>query len=83
MRVSSSQRRPVASPSLHESSICPWLDRVRGEYLEMPGLSLTERQAQRLWNVDPEMCRALLEALTQAGFLYRTAGGAYVRAKSG
>jgi hypothetical protein len=24
-------------------------DRVRGEYLEMPGLSLTEPQAQRLW----------------------------------
>lgn len=56
------------------------LDRVRGEYLEMPGLSLTERQAQRLWGLDPERCKTVLDALLEAGFLRRTHHGAYVRA---
>ena len=56
------------------------LDRVRGEYLEMPGLSLTERQAQRLWGLDPDTCRTLLHALIETGFLRRTHQGGYVRA---
>ena len=28
------------------------LGRIRGEYLEMPGLKLTLAQAQRLWGLD-------------------------------
>ena len=28
------------------------LRRVQGEFLEMPGLRLTEAQARRLWNLD-------------------------------
>ena len=28
--------------------------RVRGEFLEMPGLRLTRAQAQRLWGLDEE-----------------------------
>lgn len=57
-----------------------WLTRVRGEYLDMPGLSLTERQAQRLWGLEPTACEALLASLLQAGFLRRTHEGGYVRA---
>jgi hypothetical protein len=60
--------------------VAAWLERVRGEYLEMPGLSLTRTQAQRLWGLDPEACEALLDALLQAGFLRRTNQGGYVRA---
>jgi hypothetical protein len=56
--------------------------RVRGESLEMPGLSLTERQAQRLWHLEPDMCRMLLEALVDSGFLRKTPRG-YVRANVG
>jgi hypothetical protein len=56
------------------------LDRIRGEYLEMPGMSLTERQAQRLWGLDHDTCKALLEALLETGFLRRTHQGGYVRA---
>jgi len=56
------------------------LSRVRGEYMEMPGLSLTARQAQRLWGLDPKVCEAVLAALVQSGFLRRTAHGGYVRA---
>jgi DNA-binding IclR family transcriptional regulator len=56
------------------------IQRVRGEYLEMPGLSLTEQQAQRLWHLEPDACRALLKALVEAGFLRQTPRGGYVRA---
>lgn len=65
--------------SVLEPRVIAWLDRVRGEYLEMPGLSLTEQQAQRLWGFDSAACQALLGALAQAGFLRRTESGAYVR----
>ena len=53
--------------------------RIRGEYLEMPGLRLTTQQAQRLWNLDRARCEALLNALVDARFLRRTADGAFVR----
>jgi hypothetical protein len=43
--------------------------RVRGEYLEMPGLRLTLSQAQRLWGVDSTQCEAVLKALVDSGFL--------------
>ena len=56
------------------------IQRVRGEYLEMPGLSLTEPQAQRLWQLDPEACRLLFAALVESGFLRRTPRGGYIRA---
>ena len=52
--------------------------RIRGEFLEMPGLSLTLPQAQRLWGLDPASCHAVLNALVEAGFLARTPRGAFV-----
>lgn len=56
------------------------LEIVRGEYLEMPGLRLTRRQAQRLWALDSDTCEALLATLQDAGFLRRTRGGDYMLA---
>jgi hypothetical protein len=58
------------------------LRRVRGEFLEMPGLRLTEAQAGRLWNIDPAACRALLTALVDTNFLFRTRDGAFMRLES-
>ncbi len=57
-----------------------WLQRIRGEYSEIPDLGLTEHQARRLWGLDPAVCRALLDTLVRAGFLRRTAQGTYIRA---
>jgi hypothetical protein len=54
--------------------------RVRNEYLEMPGLSLTLGQAQRMWQLRRSECESLLGALVEAGFLARTSAGAFVRA---
>ena len=55
------------------------LRRVQGEFLEMPGLRLTEAQARRLWGLDDASCRALLVALVEANFLFRTRDGAFMR----
>lgn len=63
-------------------SIDDALRRVRGEYLEMPGLRLTSAQAQRLWGLDRTACDALLSALVDARFLSRTRDGAFVRSES-
>jgi hypothetical protein len=55
------------------------LTRVRGEFLEMPGLRLTSAQARRLWNLDAAVCDALLTALVDTQFLFRTRDGAFMR----
>jgi hypothetical protein len=55
------------------------LRRVQGEFLEMPGLRLTEPQARRLWGLDAVSCGALLGALVEAHFLFRTRDGAFMR----
>ena len=53
--------------------------RIRGEFLEMPGLRLTPEQARRLWRLDETACDAVLGALVDARFLARTRDGAFVR----
>jgi len=55
------------------------LRRVQGEFLEMPGLRLTEAQARRLWGLDAASCDALLGALVDSNFLFRTRDGAFMR----
>jgi hypothetical protein len=53
--------------------------RVRGEYLEMPGLRLTPEQARRLWRLDEMSCDEVLRELVDDQFLARTSDGAFVR----
>jgi hypothetical protein len=55
------------------------LVRVQSEYLEMPGLNLTEPQARRLWGLDGNTCAVVLATLIKRGFLRRSASGTYVR----
>lgn len=57
--------------------------RIRNEYLEMPGLSLTLPQAERMWQLRHTECENILGALVDSGFLARTSGGAFVRSGSG
>ena len=54
--------------------------RVREEFREMPGLLLTPAQATRLWGLEHEMCRAVIESLVAAAFLRWTASGSVTRA---
>jgi hypothetical protein len=53
---------------------------IRAEYLEMPGLSLTPRQAARLWGEPLPVIEALLTTFATDGFLVRSPRGAYRRA---
>ena len=55
------------------------LQRIQGEFIEMPGLRLTAPQAQRLWGLERDVCNALLGALVDAKFLLQTRDGAFVR----
>lgn len=55
------------------------LQRIQGEYVEMPGLRLTAAQAQRLWGLERDICDALLGALVDAKFLSQTRDGSFVR----
>ena len=68
----------------HMKSINPRvLQRLRGEYLEMPGLKLTAEQAQRLCGIDRQTCAATLEALVNMKFLCLRPDRTYVRATEG
>ena len=55
------------------------LQRIQGEFVEMPGLRLTAAQAQRLWGLERDICDALLGALVDAKFLSQTRDGAFIR----
>jgi hypothetical protein len=59
------------------------LQRVCAEFLEMPGLRLTCKQAQRLWGLDEPTCRELLEYLVDAAFLRPSGPGMYARTSDG
>ena len=56
------------------------LGRIRAEYLEMPGLRLTARQAQCLFGLDPESCDVVLGTLLDTKFLTRTSTGLFALA---
>jgi predicted transcriptional regulator of viral defense system len=68
--------------STSTTGISALLMQVHSEYLEMPGLKLTEAQARRLWGIDGNTCRVILATLIERGFLKRSANGHYVRARS-
>jgi hypothetical protein len=53
---------------------------IRDEYVQMPGLSLTEAQVERLWNLTSDIAETLLQELQRAHFLRLTQKGTYVRA---
>ena len=56
------------------------VDRVRAEFVEMPGLELTLPQAVRLWGLGADDCRHVLDSLADSGFLRWTARRTVVRA---
>lgn len=58
-------------------------NRVRAEYLEMPGLRLTLQQTQRLCGVERAVCQMVLDALVDARFLCVKADGTYARVSEG
>jgi hypothetical protein len=54
-------------------------ERIRAEYVEMPGMALTLVQVQRLSGVDVPLCKVVLDDLTRACFLHLRPDGSYAR----
>jgi hypothetical protein len=54
-------------------------DRIRAEFLEMPGMTLTPEQVRRLCGVDIHVCEGVLNDLVRARFLASTTDGSYRR----
>ena len=50
--------------------------RVLAEFEEMPGLTLTLRQAARLFGLDQHTCRVVLDTLVDSAYLRETSAGA-------
>jgi hypothetical protein len=59
------------------------LDRLRAEYLEMPGMNLTVEQVQRLCGIERSMCEAVLDSLVRTLFLCLKSDGTYARLTEG
>jgi len=57
----------------------PVLQRIRGEFHESPGLRLTPWQFRRLWNLDEDQARLVIEQLVQTRFLRGARDGTFVR----
>jgi hypothetical protein len=55
------------------------VNRVRSEFIEMPGLRLKIEQAQRLWNLDRPMCERVLQSLVETNFLRQYGDDGYSR----
>ena len=55
------------------------VNRVRGEFIEMPGLRLTLPQASRLWGLEPSACENVIDVLVRAAFLRWTPAGMVAR----
>jgi hypothetical protein len=59
------------------------LNRLRAEYLEMPGLRLKPEQVQRLCGIERTMCQLVLDSLLESKFLCVTSDGRYARLTDG
>ena len=64
----------------HENTAGACMNLIRAEYVELPGLSLTEPQVERLWSLTSDLAETLLEELERVHFLRLTKKGTYVRA---
>jgi hypothetical protein len=76
-RFPRNQAAMIKSP--HPAPLATLLKRVREQYREMPGLTLTKPHAMLLFGVAPSVCAAMLRALVMENFLSRTGDGLFVR----
>jgi len=79
MNDTSSQRVPPQQerPTINLDTA---VRRAQAEFLEMPGLTLTEAQAARLWSCDAQLAMTVLSRLLASRFLVRTRTGSFCRA---
>jgi len=65
---------PMQSPTL--------IERVRAEFLEMPGMQLSLAQAARLFGLDVAACKQVIDVLVNASFLRWTPAGTIARCET-
>ena len=65
------------------ADICDCVRLIKAEYAEMPGLHLSKRQAQRMWNLDAFSTDVIFNALEASHFLRRMPNDTYIRADVG
>ena len=70
---------PAAVERVERSTGARAVARVSAEFMEMPGLRLSCRQAQRLFGLDERVCRSVLDQLVRSAFLVRHADDTYGR----
>jgi hypothetical protein len=70
---------PRAAVTPGRAPIGTLVEQVRTEYAEMPGLSVTLPQAQRLWRLDRATCEEVFSRLVARGVLKMTPKGRFVR----
>ena len=56
------------------------VERVRAEFEEMPGMTLTVPQASRLFGLEQDVCQTIVERLVRSTYLRWTQAGAFTRA---
>jgi len=59
------------------------VERLRAEFLEMPGLRLTLTQIHRFCGLERSVCSAALETLVKERFLCANVDGTYARLTEG
>jgi len=64
---------------MRSPSVAALVRRVQDAFLDIPGLSMTIEQAQRLFRIDRATCQALFDALVESAVVTRRADGAFVR----
>lgn len=80
MNTITSTSSDVGRPRLPELARSDRLvQRMRAEFLEMPGLMLTLPQAARLWSLQASQAKAALGELVAGGFLVWDSRGMYRR----
>ena len=67
-------RKDIETPPILETLV-----KMQTEWIEMPQLKITRRQAQRLWSMSDEVCETAFATLIRKGFLVQAPDGAYVR----
>jgi len=65
--------------ALPRNPVSTLMAQVQAEYHEMPGLSVTLSQAQRLWAVDRPTCEEAFQRLIARGVLRKTNRGRFIR----
>ena len=79
MKTAGDSNNPPQKPAETTAALNDVLNRIEGEYYEMPGMCVTPPQAQRLWGLDSTTCELVLTTLVERGVVRRTHRGMYVK----